>query len=185
MKTDHENDVGEHSQAVFAGSRTSSLPATSMDRDAGARSQRRIRGMGSSISRKRESLTMESFHVQLVSKDGSDLGTLYDQACQSLEAIGADTLGETTADAVSKEPARLQLELDGSFVCVGDGWQLDGMMYDIAERLQYVDLKGCCPKMVWSSLVRCLAASPSAAAVVKLPQGGLYDLQTFEETIWP
>jgi hypothetical protein len=124
---------------------------------------------------------MHPFHVQLVARDGSDLGTRYDQVCESLETITA----RLAEGGECQDSTRLQLELDGSFVCVGAGWQLDGMMYDIAERLQYVDLKGACPKAFWSALIHCLAASPSAAAVVKLPQGGLYDLQTFEASAWP
>lgn len=137
--------------------------------------------MGSCVGERGSSLILENFHVQLVAENGGSLGTLYDQVCQSLEAIASwdskDGEGVTLL-------TRLQLELDGSFVCGGEGWQLDGMMYDIADRLQYVDLKGSCPRTVWSSLVRIFAESPSPAAVVKLPQGGLYDLQSFEESVW-
>jgi hypothetical protein len=43
---------------------------------------------------------------------------------------------------------RMFLEPDGSFVWVSTAkerpWQLDGVLYDRAERLLYVDLKGAC-----------------------------------------
>ncbi|MDP7020715.1 MAG: hypothetical protein QGG36_33320, partial [Pirellulaceae bacterium] len=35
-------------------------------------------------------------------------------------------------------------EPDGSFVWVGDGWQLDGVLYDRGGELDYVELKGEC-----------------------------------------
>lgn len=55
--------------------------------------------------------------------------------------------------------ARLYFEMDGSFVWVGDApvpWQLDGMLYDHAGRLQRVELKGCCPLNNWRELLNAL-----------------------------
>lgn len=111
---------------------------------------------------------MKTFHVHLVATDGADLGTGFVEVCQQLD-----------------QTPRLHLELDGSFVWVGEGWQLYGMIYDRDERLQYVDLRGNCPKSVWSSLTAMLVKDSTMANVVQLPSGGLYDLQWFERMTWP
>ena len=80
---------------------------------------------------------------------------------------------------------RLHLEPDGSFVWVGDGWQLDGMLYDRDEYLQYVDLKGSCPAEIWRMLISVLGGSALPMGVVSPATGDLYDLQTFANSVWP
>lgn len=110
---------------------------------------------------------MKAFHIHLVAAEGADLGTQFVDVCEQL----------------NRTP-RLHLELDGSFVWVGDGWQIDGMVYDRDERLQYVDLKGNCPKSVWETLTSVLVKDLATANVVQLPGGGLYDLQGFEKMTW-
>jgi hypothetical protein len=110
---------------------------------------------------------MKRFHVQLVSNESSGLGTGLGAVCERLEST-----------------PRLQLELDGSFVWVGDQWQLDGMIYDRDEQLQYVDLKGECPLGNWRELMAILVRETTQISVVMLPEGGLYDLQTFEKLTW-
>ena len=138
---------------------------------------------------------MKPFHVHLVPSGNPDLGTRYDQVCERLEseteliacndtqdqAAGCRNGGSQDAGSIV---SRIQLELDGSFVWVGAGWQLDGMMYDRGERLLYVDLKGNCPKAAWDRLTKILAISKDASAIIRLPEGGLHDLQTFEASIW-
>lgn len=57
---------------------------------------------------------------------------------------------------------RMFFEPDGSFVWTGvaDGgrsWQIDGVLYDRAGRLLYVDLKGACPLSAWQELLDALA----------------------------
>ena len=111
---------------------------------------------------------MTSFHVHLVGAGGAALGTSFDDVFTQLGAI-----------------QRLHLELDGAFVWGGDGWQIDGMLYDLNDRLRYVDLKGNCPISVWQQLASLCIDSQSAGYVVLLPAGGLYDLQTFERFTWP
>lgn len=110
---------------------------------------------------------MSTFHIQLIAKDGADLRTSFTAVARQLNLT-----------------QRLHMELDGSFVWVGDGWQLDGMIYDLDDRIQYVDLKGCCPKTIWETLIGIFLLDPSVGNVVNLPDGGLYDLQTFEKMTW-
>jgi hypothetical protein len=110
---------------------------------------------------------LNNFHIQLFATHGTSLGLPIDDVCRQLASI-----------------PRLQLELDGSFVWVGDGWQLDGMLYDRDERLQYVDLKGSCPKSIWTFIRSIFVLTQSKVSVIRLPEGGLYDLQTFETLTW-
>jgi hypothetical protein len=64
-------------------------------------------------------------------------------------------------DIVGQELERwpnLYFEWDGSFVWVSSQrdatgnprWQIDGMLYDLAGSLQYVELKGFCPIDEWN-----------------------------------
>ena len=59
----------------------------------------------------------------------------------------------------------LYFEMDGSFVWTGshetDGriWQLDGMLYDADGKIQYLELKGTCPRKDWLDLLHALTPS--------------------------
>lgn len=59
-----------------------------------------------------------------------------------------DVSFERASERLAELP-RLFIEPDGSFVWVGDSsgpaWQVDGVLYDRAGRVQYVELKGNCP----------------------------------------
>ena len=70
-----------------------------------------------------------------------------------------------------EELPRLYIELDGSFVWTGQtelqAWQLDGMLYDYAQHLQRVELKGACPLESWQVLCAALG-SPEQALVAHL-----------------
>ena len=52
---------------------------------------------------------------------------------------------------------RMFFEPDGSFVWVSDShagsWQIEGVLYDRAEQLQHVDLRGACPEEEWNRLL--------------------------------
>lgn len=71
-------------------------------------------------------------------------------------AVAPATLAATTFDCTFEEASarlealpRMFLEPDGSFVWTSpqsdQAWQVDGNLYDRAERLSFVDLNGCCP----------------------------------------
>ncbi len=71
-------------------------------------------------------------------------------------AVAPAALAATTFDCTFEEASerlealpRMFLEPDGSFVWTSSQsdrvWQVDGNLYDRAERLAFVDLNGCCP----------------------------------------
>ncbi|MCU0721023.1 MAG: hypothetical protein MUC83_15035 [Pirellula sp.] len=67
---------------------------------------------------------------------------------------------ESFADQVSGWPG-LYFEMDGSFVWAvrqGDEsvGQIDGMIYDRDEAIEYLDLKGNAPNVAWEKLLRVL-----------------------------
>ena len=75
--------------------------------------------------------------------------------------------------------ARLYFEPDGSFVWVGSAaddrpaWQLDGVLYDRAGRLQYVELKGTCPPAAFAQLLRAVDDS-GRPVIAQLVRQALY-----------
>lgn len=85
---------------------------------------------------------------------------------------------------------RLYFEWDGSFVWTGgDGsqrWQLDGMLYDGAGGMQYVDVKGLCPKPRWRELVDVFRGTCplDLLTVLQLPQQARKSLLSFEQETW-
>jgi len=72
---------------------------------------------------------------------------------------------------------RMYVEPDGSFVQrSGQGtsaWQVEGNLYDRAGRLQYVELKGCCPQTNFDDLLQALGW-PEARLMFQLATEGLY-----------
>lgn len=71
---------------------------------------------------------------------------------------------------------RLYFEPDGSFVWVADddaGWQVDGVLYDRAGRLLYVELHGRCPAARFDQLLACLGW-PVAELVFQWPRGAVF-----------
>ncbi len=74
---------------------------------------------------------------------------------------------------------KLQMELDGSFVWRGPdretpdrSWQVDGMIYDRAGVIEYVELKGSCPAAAWQRLcAACEGASGEGLRVQNMKTG--------------
>jgi hypothetical protein len=87
------------------------------------------------------------FHVRVHSQ--------VDQAASgNLPAMFGRTFEEAT-EALGRLP-RMFAEPDGSFVWVAShepAWQIDGVLYDGAGRLWYVELKGCCPQDAFDQLL--------------------------------
>lgn len=85
---------------------------------------------------------------------------------------------------------RLYFEWDGSFVWTGeDGlqrWQVDGVLYDGASGMQYVDVKGFCPKRQWRKLVEVFRGTCplELLTVLQLPQQTRKSLLSFEQETW-
>ena len=81
-------------------------------------------------------------------------------------AVSPETLGGTTFACSFEQAAtrlsalpRMYCEPDGSFVWVSSQndrpWQVDGNLYDRAERLLFVDVKGTCPANEFDRLLSC------------------------------
>lgn len=72
---------------------------------------------------------------------------------------------------------RMFLEPDGSFVWVSAAkerpWQLDGVLYDRAERLLYVDLKGACTPDDFDRLLTALGW-PETAVMFQLVREAVF-----------
>jgi hypothetical protein len=128
-------------------------------------------------------MTQTHFHVYIYGPDGGPLPSRFEDVCQRLDQVD-----------------RLHMELDGSFVWVGPNWQLDGMIYDHADQIRYVDLKGHCPHQRWNTLLNWLTnpldnqtaqptaqpTAPRPAVTIREANGQvLHDLQDFETLHWP
>ena len=72
---------------------------------------------------------------------------------------------------------RMFIEPDGSFVWTSGGrdpaWQLDGVLYDAAGRLMYVELKGSCPVGQFDQLLAALKR-PTGELMFQLIAEGVY-----------
>ncbi|GAA5507053.1 hypothetical protein [Novipirellula caenicola] len=81
---------------------------------------------------------------------------------------------------------RLYFELDGSFVWSADqGQQVEGMLYDANDQLQYVDLQGQCTRGTWNTVLQAIVGSSAADCIVMvIPARSLKNLPTFEQSIW-
>ncbi len=108
-----------------------------------------------------------NFHVYVYGDGGGPIGSSFEEAAARLVGI-----------------ERLYFEPDGSFVWSGPalGEQLDGMVYDAAGRIRYVDLQGSCSLGRWRGVLEAICPRLSeVAAVMRIPEGTWNDLQTFEE----
>lgn len=91
-------------------------------------------------------------------QEGTPFGVSFETVCQRLEAW-----------------ERMLIEPDGSLVwtCADRSWQLDGNLYDRADRLLYVDLSGGVPPVEFDAL---LAACdwPATPVMFQLRDAGVY-----------
>jgi hypothetical protein len=112
---------------------------------------------------------MQSFHVLIRPRPAAaQAGPVLSIAgvnCETLvvspdSAALFDVSFETVCERLARLP-RMFIEPDGSFVWTGvaaDGqrWQLDGNLFDRADRLCYVDCKGQAPTDALDALLACL-----------------------------
>jgi hypothetical protein len=124
---------------------------------------------------------------QRVSSQPSALNSLGSHFEGSLAPLPVDF------DSLGRELERwpnLYFEWDGSFVWVSqdrlaDGspaWQVDGMLYDHAGVLQYVELKGYCPLDAWCELTKAMGITATAqqAMIHDVANDRWLDQTTFE-----
>lgn len=102
-----------------------------------------------------------------------------------------DNTFENLATELPQLP-RLYFEPDGSFVWTGETtsnqWQLDGMIYDAAHKIQYLDLKGWCPWQDWMTLLKIVAGEAGYTptwTVLQLPEQLPLRLSEFHSATWP
>jgi hypothetical protein len=88
-------------------------------------------------------------------------GAAYSTLAVSPEMLGATTFSCSFEQAMALlgRLERMYCEPDGSFVWVSSQqaplWQVDGNLYDRAERLLFVDVKGSCPPEEFDRLLSC------------------------------
>ncbi len=88
---------------------------------------------------------------------------------------------ESVADQLSLLP-NLHFESDGSFFWCsiqrlstpGRSWQLDGMVYDRENRVEYVELKGNCDQATWETLTRVLSGVEYVPLIVQWVEQGIW-----------
>ena len=128
------------------------------------------------VSRQR----LESFHVHLYAAHPQESGESAATTDGRADSVGFDVSFEAAADALQELP-KLYFEPDGSFVWAGPSHQIFGMLYDAADRLQYVELRGSCSLGHWRSVVRTLLNPDSGSGfVMVLPERQWKNLQRFE-----
>jgi hypothetical protein len=114
------------------------------------------------------SLPLKSFHLYLYGPDCGPIESSFEATAERLKSLEG-----------------LYLEPDGSFVWSkkGGGEQVYGMLYDAAEKLQYVELWGDCQRAKWQQIVQAIRGDATHdLAVMVLPERQLQDLQRFEES---
>ncbi|TWT98238.1 hypothetical protein [Stieleria varia] len=115
-------------------------------------------------------MNLPAFHVHLSAgrRASDEMSLSFEEAQQRLSEL-----------------ERLYFEPDGSFVWAGAGFQVFGMLYDAAGKLQYVELRGKCTLAAWRRLIECFvtinaAGQKSTIVVMVLPERQWQELQTFE-----
>jgi len=68
---------------------------------------------------------------------------------------------------------RCFFEPDGYYVWRGKGWQLDGVIYDRADSLQYVEARGSCPEKEFNQLLAAISG-PGQRFLFQLPRTAAY-----------
>lgn len=100
---------------------------------------------------------------------------------------------ETLAESIRDRPG-LYWEMDGSFVWTGSDpalpspsrWQLDGMVYDAGQHVQYLELRGMCPISEWHQLLQACQLRPPTnlfPVIQWIEQGVWIDIESLEH-LW-
>jgi hypothetical protein len=88
---------------------------------------------------------------------------------------------EMVAAALQRHP-NVHFEPDGAFTWgsvehrspVHRLWQLDGMIYDRENRIEYVELKGNCDRATWQAFTQVLSGVEYGSLIVQLIEQGLW-----------
>lgn len=104
-----------------------------------------------SISKTKEKLSVKPLHIHVLPQSGQRFS-------QSMESF---------AETVSCWPG-MYFEMDGSFVWVRESplgsqrSQIDGMIYDRDDFIEYIDLKGCATEVCWLEIFMAILGQPAA-----------------------
>jgi hypothetical protein len=82
---------------------------------------------------------------------------------------------------------RMHFEMDGSFVWTGitlRPWQLDGMVYDLGQQIQRIELKGQCPRVQWKMVLVALNHPQQSLVVYNLKTSQFETIPHLESTLW-
>ena len=112
---------------------------------------------------------MSSFHIYLYGPHTGPFETSFEASSARLQDLD-----------------QLLIEPDGSFVWTDRcDQQVDGMLYDAAGKLQYVELRGECRRGTWRRILIAIAGDQTELLeVMSLPNRRLQNLQSFEESTW-
>ncbi len=101
-----------------------------------------------------------------------------------------DTLMSATFEALADQLQlfdRMHFEMDGSFVWTGNtpaAWQLDGMVYDLNQRIQRIELKGQCPRANWQQLLIAMNFPTQPLIAHDLQAAQFVTIQQLESQLW-
>jgi hypothetical protein len=82
---------------------------------------------------------------------------------------------------------RMYFEMDGSFVWTGatpKPWQLDGMVYDLGQQIQRIELKGQCPRAQWNMLMDSLSYPQQSLVAYNLLTAKFASIEQLESSLW-
>ena len=82
---------------------------------------------------------------------------------------------------------RMYFEMDGSFVWTGDApgpWQVDGMVYDIGQQIQRVEIKGHCDLSQWHKLLQALGYPDQPLTAYDLQSAQFQSIPQLEARLW-
>jgi hypothetical protein len=107
---------------------------------------------------------------------------LLGQASGSLINVSFEALAEQLQSF-----ERMYFEMDGSFVWTGatpKPWQLDGMVYDLGNQIQRIELKGQCPRAQWQMLLKALNHPQQALVAYNLQSAQFASIEQLESILW-
>jgi hypothetical protein len=86
---------------------------------------------------------------------------------------------------------RMHFEMDGSFVWTGcapgaetQSWQLDGMVYDLRQHVQRIELKGYCLQPEWQRFLSAIDYPAQPLVAYDLQSGQFATMQNLESRLW-
>jgi hypothetical protein len=82
---------------------------------------------------------------------------------------------------------RLHFEMDGSFVWSGltpEPWQLDGMVYDLGNQIQRIELRGRCPQTEWLMLLNAVSYPKQLLIAYDLKGARFMTIKQLDLSFW-